>query len=136
MARSRMLGIVGVAALVLSACSSGGGAKSVTVQLATLNGSGISGTAVLTDLGNGKTKVDVATNVANGNTSMPAHIHKGTCDTLDPKPTYPFPNVENGKSTTEIDAKLAELQNGAFAVNLHTTADPKVYAACGNIPKA
>ncbi len=96
----------------------------------------MTGSAVLTDLGNGKTKVDVTATTVNGNTNMPAHVHPGTCAALDPKPQYPLSNVENGKSTTEIAVKLADIQTGAFAINLHSTADAKIYTACGDIPKA
>jgi hypothetical protein len=92
--------------------------------------------AVLTDLGNGKTHVEVTAN-PNGNTNMLAHVHPGTCATLDPKPKYPLSNVENGKSTTDIDVKLADIQTGAFAVNLHkSAAEATIYTACGDIPKA
>lgn len=96
----------------------------------------MSGTATLTDLGNGKLRVDINVEAA-GNNAMPAHIHPGTCEELDPKPKYPLSDVENGKSTTEVDATLADVQTGAFAINLHkSTQDLKTYTACGDIPKA
>jgi hypothetical protein len=136
MARSRLLASIAACAVLIAACSGGGAAAPLTIQLATLNASGVTGSAVLTDLGNGKTKV-VVTAVPNGNLSMPAHIHPGTCATLDPKPIYPLNNVENGASTTEIAVKLADIRTGAFALNVHKSgAEAKIYVACGDIPKA
>ena len=136
MVRSRSLAALGICALLLGACSGSTSGKSITINLATLNASGVSGSAVLTNLGNGKTRVDV-TAVPNGNTSMPAHVHPGTCATLDPKPIYPLNNIENGKSTTEIAVKLSDIQTGAFALNVHkSVSEVSTYVACGDIPKA
>jgi hypothetical protein len=69
--------------------------------------------------------------------AQPIHIHKGTCDTLDPKPTYPLTTLQNGTSTTTLkNMQLATLENGNFAINIHhSTADVPTYYACGNIPK-
>ena len=114
----------------------GGAGKPVEIDLAAENNSGVSGTATLTDLGNGKLRVDINVEAA-GNNAMPAHIHPGSCAELDPKPRYPLSDVENGTSTTEVDATLADVQTGACAINLHKlTEDLKTDTACGNIPKA
>ena len=121
------------AALVVVLAACGGGAAAKNVTLAALNGSGVSGTAVLTDAGNGQTQVVIKVDAA-GNAAMPAHVHPGTCATLDPKPKYPLTDVKNGASTTTIPVALADLTKSAFAVNLHKSADDaKTYTACGDI---
>ncbi|MEO7664228.1 MAG: hypothetical protein ABIV26_03815 [Candidatus Limnocylindrales bacterium] len=119
-------------ALVVGACG-GGGTAAKTVTLATLNGSGVSGTATLTDAGSGQTLVVIKVE-AGGNADMPAHVHPGTCTTLDPKPKYPLNDVKDGASTTTIAVALADLTKSAFAVNLHKSAeDVATYTACGDI---
>src|SRR5438067_9399567 len=71
----------------------------VTIPLNEQNGSGESGTATLTDMGNGQTQVVLK--LSNAPTvAQPAHIHKGTCANLDPTPLYPLTSVTNGQSDT------------------------------------
>jgi hypothetical protein len=111
-------------------------AHDVTVTLNEQNGSGQNGTAVLTDMGDGTTKVTVS--VSNGSaTAQPAHIHAGTCATLDPKPAYPLSNVVNGMSETIVPVDVHDLTGGTFAINLHkSAAEASVYTSCGNIVAA
>jgi hypothetical protein len=112
-------------------------ASPLTITLATLNNSGESGTAVLTDLGNGQTKVDVTITGEPAGGSHPMHIHTGQCGpTLGPV-VYPLTNVVNGTSTTTITVTLAALMDGNHAVNVHLSKDQiGTYVACGNIPVA
>jgi plastocyanin len=88
---------------------------------------------------------------ATGGDDHPAHIHVGSCDNLDPNPTYPLTDVmlpQNGtapsgdvapaipveQSVTTVDAKLADLQSGGYAINIHHSADDiGTYIACGNL---
>lgn len=130
----RTLALGAAVAVVVGACGGGGGgAAAKTVSLASLNGSGVSGTATLSDAGNGQTQVVIKVDAA-GNAAMPAHVHPGTCATLDPKPKYPLSDVKDGASTTTIAVALADLTKTAFAVNLHKSADDiKTYTACGDI---
>jgi hypothetical protein len=109
----------------------------LTITLATLNNSGESGTAVLTDLGNGQTKVDVTITGEPAGGSHPMHIHTGQCGpTLGPV-QYPLSNVVGGTSTTTITATLASLMDGNHAINVHLSkAQIGTYVACGNIPTA
>ena len=133
-----------VVPLLAAGCGSdGGGSKSgksrqLTVTLAEQNGSGESGTAILTKSGD-KTKVviDLKSPAASSMSEpQPAHIHTGSCDKLDPTPEYALANVEGGKSTTTVDAKLDDLESEAHAINVHkSAADIKTYVACGNIGK-
>lgn len=113
--------------IVLAACSS---QQSRTFQLETLNDSGVTGTAVLTDLGNGSTRVVVDVEPA-GHPEMPAHIHPGTCAELVPQPLYPLEMVVDGASETVVPASLSDLLAGELAVNLHVSAaDMGTYSAC------
>jgi hypothetical protein len=117
------------AVLLASACS-GQPADERTVELETLNDSGVTGTAVLTDLGNGSTRVVVDVDLA-GHPDMPAHIHPGTCANLVPQPIYPLENVVDGASETEILVTLDELFAGDLALNLHASPqDYETYTAC------
>jgi hypothetical protein len=126
----------GTPAAASAPAASGGMEGSVEVRLDELNDSGVSGTATLTDLGNGMLRVEIDVEAA-GNAAMPAHIHPGTCDELDPAPQYPLSDVEDGASTTEVEASLADVQTGEFAINLHESAETaETYTACGDIPAA
>ena len=112
-----------------------GGSEGLSVDLGEQNGSGQTGTATFTADGE-KTKVVIDLSNPPGD-PQPAHIHKGTCDNLNPQPEYPLTNVEGGKSETTVNAPLSELQDEDYAVNIHKSeADVKTYVACGDIPKS
>ena len=112
----------------------GRAAGPVTVKLAPQNNSGESGTATLTEEG-GKTKVAVSVTGQPAGVAQPMHIHKGTCDKLDPKPTYGLPSLINGKSEATVDVSLADLQKGGYAINGHKAAQAvSTYVYCGAIP--
>jgi hypothetical protein len=124
--------MAGVAILAVAACS-GTTNASRTVALNTLNNSGVTGTVVLTDAGQGKTQVEVRVEPA-GNLDMPAHIHPGTCADLVPQPRYPLRNVVNGASTTIVPASLSDLMAGGLAVNVHHSNDDlATYTACADL---
>jgi len=81
----------------------------------------------------------------------PAHIHLGTCDALDPNPTFPLTDValapnasgdDTGdataipveRSVTTVDATVEDLRTGGYAINIHQSADDiGTYIACGNL---
>lgn len=110
-----------------------GGDRNVTAALDELNGSGQSGTATLSAVGEGKTRVVVQLNGA-PESAQPAHIHKGSCDELDPTPAFPLDSTKNGRSDTVVEASLDDLQASAYAINIHESeADPKTYVACGDL---
>ena len=108
----------------------------ISIDLGELNDSGVSGTATLTDNGDGTTTVDIEVDGASGD--HPAHIHEGTCDDLDPNPLYPLANIDaDGISSTEVDASLEDLLDSPYAINIHLSADNiATYVACGNIEAA
>jgi plastocyanin len=82
--------------------------------------------------------------------ARPIHIHEGTCDNLDPAPLHvlsdvvsPAGEVQYGGdgaptavqiSESTVDATLADLVAGQFAINVHESADNiENYIACGEI---
>ena len=102
----------------------------VTAQLSEQNKSGETGTATITPQGS-KTQVVLLMKGAPAE-AQPAHIHDGTCASLDPKPRIPLQNVVNGKSTTTLDMPMSEVTKGA--INVHKSAsDLKTYVACGDL---
>jgi hypothetical protein len=114
-------------AMALAACTS---EESRTFQLETLNDSGVTGTALLTDLRDGSTRVVIEVDPA-GHLNMPAHIHPGTCVELVPQPLYPLESVVDGDSETVVSRSLSELLAGDLALNLHVSfEDMGTYAAC------
>jgi LPXTG-motif cell wall-anchored protein len=119
--------------LLVPAIASAQAARPMTVALMTQNNSGVMGTATLTDIGGGRTRVEVRVSAA-GNTNMPAHIHEGTCATLNPAPKIPLNNVMNGTSTSEVNATIPTILSMQHAINLHKSPqEASVYVACGNV---
>ena len=109
-------------------------ADSATVKLAPQNNSGESGTATLTKAGDSQTKVVLEVKGAPSGGPQPVHIHKGTCDKLDPKPTYPLSPLVNGKSETTVNASLDSLEKGGYAINGHKSPqEVSTYVFCGTI---
>jgi hypothetical protein len=113
-------------------------APRITVYLDQRNDSGIEATAIL-ESSNGTTRVTVT--ISGTDESIPLHIHEGTCDDLNPVPTYPLTDVTSGEpSMTIVDAMLADLLSRPFAIdahqptdNLEALLDPSMVVACGNI---
>jgi plastocyanin len=78
----------------------------------------------------------------------PAHIHVGTCDNLDPNPTYPLTDIALGamdgadaipveRSLTTVEATVEDLRTGGYAINVHQSAeDIGTYIACGSLSGA
>ncbi|MDP9105505.1 MAG: hypothetical protein M3N49_06195 [Candidatus Eremiobacteraeota bacterium] len=105
----------------------------VQMRLVAQNNSGETGTATLFDGAKGLiVKLRLA---GGGDVDQPAHIHKGTCEKLDPKPTYPLRFVHDGQSETTIEGvTLAQLQKAPFAINVHKSAkEAAIYVSCGNL---
>jgi len=105
-----------------------------TITLNAQNNSGETGTATLTDLGDGTTRVDVTVSGEPAGASQPMHIHTGTCDNLNPAPAFPLQNLENGKSSTVITTTMQTLLASPYALNGHKSAEElTVYVFCGDI---
>jgi hypothetical protein len=110
--------------------------QSVQLHLDSQNNSGITGTATLTDEGGGKLKVVVQTQGA-GAVTRPAHIHAGTCASLQGGPVFSLQPVTNDASTTEVNGSLATLLASPHAIHMHKSADElTTYVACADIKMA
>ena len=106
--------------------------QTLTMQLATQNNSGITGTAKFTDLGEGKVRVEIHANGSGGG-PQPAHIHEGNCSQLNPAPKYPLTSVVNGESVTEADASIQEVTSAPHAIHMHKSPEElPVYVACAD----
>lgn len=136
--------IASVVLLLAAGCGSGSNSGSgdngseMTVTLGEQNGSGESGTATLTKVGDmTKVVIDLQSKSAMpGSAAQPAHIHKGSCDNLNATPEYGLTDVKAGTSTSTVDAKLDDLRKGDYAINVHkSAADIETYVACGDIGK-
>ncbi|TAM62093.1 hypothetical protein EPN52_01320 [bacterium] len=109
------------------------GAPPEKIGLMGLNNSGEVGIVTLTARGN-KTLVSLSVQGAPKGVAQPAHVHRGSCDNLNPVPAYPLQNVVNGRSTTLVNAPLSRLMSGHYAVNVHaSTKNLKRYVACGEL---
>ena len=109
--------------------------ESVVFDLNELNASGVTGTATLTADGDRTNVVlDLSGDAIVG--EHPAHNHEGTCDDLDPNPTYPLSEVdEEGQSETNVEVSLDDLTGDTpYAINVHLSNEEiGVYIACGDI---
>ena len=65
---------------------------------------------------------------------QPAHIHKGTCTSLDPDVAYSLTNVVEGKSTTVIKVALADLTEEHHAIDVHKSSTESQTISCGVLP--
>jgi hypothetical protein len=131
----RRAAVLGTLTMVLSSCGPIASPQEpdLTIQLRTLNGSGVSGSVAFTEADGGRTRVTVVVDPG-AYPDMPAHIHPGTCEDLVPQPKYPLENVRNGTSTTDIPATVADLLASRVAVNLHASvSDLRTYTACADV---
>jgi hypothetical protein len=112
--------------------------RPVAVRLRELNGSGVSGRATLTAAG---ARTVVAIRLRGTTGTLPATLHRGTCRRLDPEPAYPLTDAAPGRrSTTTVEAPLAELVGGRYAIAIHESVrdlagllDPERHVACGDL---
>jgi hypothetical protein len=124
------VGVLLVLCALIAGCAAND--QRVTIQLETLNDSGVTGTVTLISLGD-RTQVDVDVDPA-GHPDMPSHIHPGDCDNLVPQPKYPLRNVVGGTASTIVAVSLSELLGGDLAINLHNSnEDMRTYTACANL---
>jgi hypothetical protein len=105
----------------------------VTIALAEENGSGQSGTAMLSAEGDQtRVVIDLANSPAG---PQPAHIHTGNCGPTLGGVVFALEFPRDGKSTSLVNTPLAAVQTGGFAINVHKSPEESnVYVACGNIP--
>jgi len=122
------------AAILCAAVAQAAVPQTVTVTMNALNKSGETGSATLTQTGDG-VKVEVSIKGAPA-ADQPTHIHPGTCSKLNPAPEAPLSPLTNGKSVTVLSGKkLSDFTGGKFSINVHKSAnDLKTYVSCGVIP--
>jgi Cu/Zn superoxide dismutase len=125
---------LGTALLVAATAQSPAPRKMPTqLHLVAQNNSGETGTATMFD---GTKGLIVKLRMSGDrDVDQPAHIHKGTCEKLDPKPTYPLKMVHDGQSETTIEGvTIAQLQKSPYAINVHKSAkEAAIYVSCGNL---
>lgn len=108
--------------------------SAIQVKFTEQNGSGVSGQAVLTQIGTSTVKVIVNTTGKPSGIAQPAHIHVGSC----PNPgavKYPLTSIDRGASQTEIQTTLSALLTELpLAINVHkSAAETGTLVACGDI---
>ena len=107
--------------------------ENLLLMLGEQNSSGQTGWALLS--ANGQF-TDVTLTLFAGNVeSELVHIHSGRCgnNTLGGV-VHPLTNIANGTSKTTVDATLASLRTGDFAINTHQKGTARIYTTCSNIP--
>ena len=150
------MGLVIAAGLALPAY---GGSRAVVlkVPLKTVNGSGQSGVAILTEIGSGSAaRVRVVLKITKGKPGPgePAHIHNVTCAQyarIAPHPRNPTPKqfaaqgatisdvlngLDGGKSVSTAYEPLAKLTTGHYSINVHQASLTNMAVACGTIRKS
>lgn len=112
-----------------------GGDGALTLELVEQNGSGQSGTATLTPVGDGSTRIVLELSNA-GDVAQPAHVHPGRCDDLGP-PVAGLESLVAGRSETIVPLSLSELQAGGLVVHAHKSdAEFEISVACAPIPES
>jgi hypothetical protein len=108
------------------------------IDLTGYEGFDFNGTAVITEE-NGAVTVEIQVEGEDVVGGHPVHIHLGTCNELDPNPTYSLADIDaEGQSSTLVDGvTLDDLLAEPYAVNAHLSAtDIATYVSCGDIALA
>ena len=108
-------------------------AKTLTVPMKALNGSGEDGSATLTQTAEG-VRVVVQLNHPSDD-AQPTHIHIGTCGAINKAPEYGLALTADGHSDSVVKGvQLSDLLKGKYAINVHKSAsDLGTYVSCGDI---
>lgn len=106
---------------------------STSLLLATQNDSAQTGTAVITDIGNGKTRVTIRISNPPQNGVQPAHIHSSLCETIGGV-LHSLNNVVGGYSETVLLVPYATIMTQTpFSINVHkSSSDLATSVACGD----
>lgn len=128
--------LAGLAFVTFTQLSAVAATSTLTVNIGAQNGSGETGTAMLTQMG-ADVKVVISLKGGPATTPQPAHIHDGTCADLKGV-AYPLTSVVGGNSTTTVPGvTIDKLLGGTYAINVHESASNLgKYVACGNIVKS
>jgi hypothetical protein len=117
---------------VASAATPAPDATRLELDFTELNDSGVSGTAMLYEMG-AQTLVELE--LEGTGDDHPAHIHAGTCESIEPEASWDLNNVGNeGTSSTLVDVSLGDLLNGEYVIDLHLAPDQLgLLIACAGI---
>ncbi len=111
------------------------GETALSLELTEQNGSGQSGTATLTPVGDERTKIVMELSNPPA-VPQPAHVHPGPCDDLG-DPVAALANVVRGRSETTVPLSFAELRRGDLVVHAHKSErEYSISVACAPIPEA
>jgi hypothetical protein len=111
------------------------GETALSLELTEQNGSGQSGTATLTPVGDERTKIVMELSNPPA-VPQPAHVHPGPCDDLG-DPVAALANVVRGRSETTVPLSFAELRRGDLVVHAHKSErEYSISVACEPIPEA
>jgi hypothetical protein len=107
--------------------------RTLRLDVASLNNSGITGIARLTETGS--SNVEIAVRVTDGSGDpLPMHVHEGACADLNPEPQIPLADVRNGASTTALSASLEQLTTTPHAIFMHKSPEElPVFVACADV---
>lgn len=115
-----------------SASGSAEAAAIRTITMAAVGGSGVFGTATLSEVGGGQTQVVVQVE-ANHNRDMPGAVTLGRCPVYDESTIYYLNDTREGTSTTVVPVSLNTLMARPFMIHIVTAPDDASLAACGDI---
>jgi len=104
-------------------------------DLPAVGGSGVSGAALLVDLGDGSTQVQVRLDGTPPGGDHPIHFHSGRCGSAGPV-VIRLNNVDGdtGWSSTRVDVPFAWIVGGTHALMVHlSAAQMSTIVACGDV---
>ena len=108
----------------------GGDATTLTAALTEVDGSGVTGTATLTEFGDEATQVMVEMAGLSG--SHANHLHHGTCDAQG-RVDVPLIELQAPKGTTHTTLGLAHFEAGHYVAVHEAGGAPGPVISCGNV---
>ncbi len=107
----------------------------VFVELPEASASGVSGSALLTDMGNGTTNVQVVLDGTPAGGDHPIHFHTGRCGAAGGV-VIPLPNVDGdtGRTSAVVDVPFEWIVGAPHALMVHLAPDAMAtIVACGDV---
>jgi Cu/Zn superoxide dismutase len=126
--------IVGSMAIgTASAAPAGKSKKTETVQLHSMGGSRVTGTAVFTYDGT-TTTVKLSVKHLKAGSVHPAHVHVAGCSNPG-RILYPFPDVHAGRNGSGVvrTSFAGPFTGKGWSVNVHVSPDDLTVISCGNV---
>ena len=112
-----------------------GGTPQTIVQLAPVNQSGLNGSATLSDIGGGQTRVAVLLAGMGSITIHPVGIYEGSCPGVGATAAIGLRHLSAGMGATDVSRPLSDLQGGRMAIAVQKIPDDSTVVACGNITR-